>query len=1017
VVAPIAPLQPLHYAGKADDSQRYTKTAKFPIPGAGVRGRPGFADLALGHFTKAEQKAQVLVEFKDQRASDLDKPSTRKDRLSPTNQCWHYLETYNQAKWGIVTNFNEIRVYCRNRGKAQVQTFFFVVPDALQPHQRPLTDKNELLKFISILHCNQLLGLKGPSAAEAMLEHQVLEEKQLESMFYDRYRLLRERLFWTLLKYNPQYEAQKLALLKHVQKCLDRIIFCWFCEDSREHLLSPGVLTQLLASELSHEHYQPEEEDIWSRMKKLFHAIDKGGNYNIRIGYNGGLFREDQSLESLCFPNHLFEGIHAIGQEYDFGDESELDVNVLGHIFEQSIEDLEEMRQRFIQEEKGSSLASSMQQELDLNDARGQDKTSKKTLKNRTKAKREGVFYTPDHITNYIVDAAVGAYLATHFSSLERKHARAQKGKQRRILIDYRDNVLAKIRILDPACGSGAFLVAAFNYLWAEHQRIHKLLKDLGAGEQLLVDSDAIERTILENNLFGVDLNNEAVEITKLSLWLKTASRDKKLNSLSHHIRTGNSIIDQESVDPEAAFAWDKMFPDTIQFTDGGELSDGFGFDCVIGNPPYDVLSEKETGRAVDHEIAFFKRHPVLRNAVKGKNNLYKLFICRSLSLTRDGGFFSFIVPLPLAGDAQAVTVRKYLYDNSVIHSLDCFPQKDNPKKRVFERAKQSTCIFCTQKGSPSLKKPFRLRRHPGKYFEATWENGLQASVDEIATFDPVNRAIPVCGSQEWDIIKKIVKLPYFERLGSVAEQFQGEINESTDGRKGCLTKQPGYTPVLRGANLTRYQVREASQGEVWFADDVKLLAARRAGSKVFDFRKARIGFQRSAPQDNYRRIIAAPLPENVFCFDTVSYVTEDSAQISLFALLALLNSNLFDWWFSASSTNSKVNQYQFNNLPFVKLTRDNRDISDEVDRGMLPELIAAVGEKAHAGRGIPLWTVQLLAKLAEKAVAEESRREIALRKDRAFLGSATEVTQRYINAVVYAMFRLDEEDVAVIES
>lgn len=139
------------------------------------------------------------------------------------------------------------------------------------------------------------------------------------------------------------------------------------------------------------------------------------------------------------------------------------------------------------------------------------------------------------------------------------------------------------ITICDPACGSGAFLNQALEFLIAEHRYIDELQTKLMGDSMILSD---VEASILENNLFGVDLNDESVEIAKLSLWLRTAQRGRKLTSLNNNIKCGNSLIDDPEVAGDKAFSWEKEFPTVFEksSTEPGRSS---GFDVIIGNPPY----------------------------------------------------------------------------------------------------------------------------------------------------------------------------------------------------------------------------------------------------------------------------------------------------------------------------------------------------------------------------------------------------------------------------------------------
>ncbi|MFM8008616.1 MAG: DNA methyltransferase, partial [Dolichospermum sp.] len=180
--------------------------------------------------------------------------------------------------------------------------------------------------------------------------------------------------------------------------------------------------------------------------------------------------------------------------------DSEVSVDILGRIFEQSITDLEELK------------ADVAKQEFD---------------KKQGKRKKLGVFYTPAYITQYIVQVAIGGYLQKREDQLRERLKIAEfidtaENQKREIEFwqSYRDEILVKTRVLDPACGSGAFLIAAFDYFAGQYQRVNDNLRFL---KYETLENIELDKTILSNNLFGVDLSPESVEITKLSLWLKTA--------------------------------------------------------------------------------------------------------------------------------------------------------------------------------------------------------------------------------------------------------------------------------------------------------------------------------------------------------------------------------------------------------------------------------------------------------------------------------------------------------------
>ena len=141
--------------------------------------------------------------------------------------------------------------------------------------------------------------------------------------------------------------------------------------------------------------------------------------------------------------------------------------------------------------------------------------------------------------------------------------------------------ILQNVKVLDPACGSGAFLVKVFDYLYSENKRVGQIITNFAIQNKTTVplfDDDSIYKSILQNNIYGVDLNPESVEITKLSLWLKSAIKNKKLNNLDNNIKKGNSLISDPAV------AGDDAFDRNVEFAD---IMKSGGFDVIVGNPPY----------------------------------------------------------------------------------------------------------------------------------------------------------------------------------------------------------------------------------------------------------------------------------------------------------------------------------------------------------------------------------------------------------------------------------------------
>jgi N-6 DNA Methylase/TaqI-like C-terminal specificity domain len=447
---------------------------------------------------------------------------------------------------------------------------------------------------------------------------------------------------------NP--EVSPHDVLAGTQKLLDRVLFCTFSED--RGLLPPDTVKKAYTHS---DPYNP--QPIWDNFRGLFRAIDQGSPGLNIPRYNGGLFADDALLNSLTVPDEVCGYFHDLA-EYDYrpahqvmadaqsAEARSVDVDILGHIFEQSITDLERLRNEL------SGLTERLGPE-----------------KHKTRRKKEGAFYTPSFITRYIIEQTLGAMLKERFEQLRQTHQGEAENTAEKVLADPNaydlDNLnrpqraalvrfweawqdeMAHIRILDPACGSGAFLIKAFDQLHAAYQASNDRLEEL-RGHRSLFDLDS---HILLNNLFGVDLNEEAIEICKLSLWIKTAQRGKVLTDLDHSIRVGNSVINDSAVDAKA-FDWRAAFP---------EIFAGGGFDVIVANPPY-IRQEW---------LAPFKPHWERRfKSYHGTADIFTYFFELAIKLLREGGRVGFITSASWVRGNFGAPLRKFLAEQTCIESL-----------------------------------------------------------------------------------------------------------------------------------------------------------------------------------------------------------------------------------------------------------------------------------------------------------------------------------------------------------
>lgn len=580
----------------------------------------GNVDVALGEFSADSVNIIAPFELKGAKTRDLDMVMSGRHK-SPVQQAWEYAMDAKGAQWVLVSNYREIRLYAIGYGRKDFETF-----DLSKLHEQ-----SEYARFMLLLSAPNFLD----GTTLSLLKESEKVDKEITDHLYADYKKLRAALIKTIGQDNPAIPP--LDVIKHSQTILDRILFIAFAEDKTllpDDTLKSAYETQNL--------YSP--QPVWDNFKGLFHAIDKG-NPALKIPkYNGGLFAHSPELENLQISNELCEGFKKIG-DYDF--QSEVSVNILGHIFEQSISDLEELK----------AHAEGSQDSLD---------------KSKGKRKKDGIFYTPAYITSYIVEQAVGGWLGDRkveigfdklpelgdddYASISFVARGKRKGQ-----ITYNKKIekhiaaweaykekLSQIKVLDPACGSGAFLNEVFDYLKKEGESINSALTTLKGGQTNAFKWDT---HILANNIFGVDLNNESVEITKLSLWLKTANRGEKLTYLDDNIKIGNSLIDDQQVAGDKAFNWREQFHDI--------MSAG-GFDVIVGNPPYGAgLSKKDKG--------FIKEH---YKTTEYNFDTYISFFELSINLMKDFSYIGFITPNTFLVTENATKIRELLILNNTLVSL-----------------------------------------------------------------------------------------------------------------------------------------------------------------------------------------------------------------------------------------------------------------------------------------------------------------------------------------------------------
>jgi hypothetical protein len=466
-------------------------------------------DAILGEFRQgAERQPLAVIELKGPTAHlDRDRTLGR----TAVDQCWDYLvNTPPTCRWGIVSNMVSFRLYERDSTKRVYEHF------SLQS----LRYADEFRRFYVLFHRKGLTeGTAGePPRAVGLLRKTQNRQREVSDELYGAYSERRTQLISHL--HNDLGHTVDQSI-EYVQRLLDRIIFIAFCED--RDLLPPGIITS--AYEKLPPSFSRVTNPRWQNFKALFRYVDEGSPDGEFTGYNGGLFQvspaDDLNLEDDW--THFFNYVAG----YDFADEVNLDV--LGHLFERSITELEKL--------KASALFGG-------SPARAQEYA---TMPQSAKRKQLGIYYTPSELTSRIVEYTVDELIEERFKSLAVECGIAKPQAAMGIVPEgerfWRGclDILRRLKVVDPACGSGAFLFQAYNVLEQRYLEVIGHLEEAGVSE---AEEFAAQMPIwiLNDNLYGVDLSPEAVEITQLALWIRSATPGQTLAKLSGNIVHGNSL-------------------------------------------------------------------------------------------------------------------------------------------------------------------------------------------------------------------------------------------------------------------------------------------------------------------------------------------------------------------------------------------------------------------------------------------------------------------------------------------
>jgi len=596
----------------------------------------------------------VCFEAKGTKTKDLfaRQGYEKKEQESPVVQTLSDMKRF-PASYGVCTNYNNFVLLDSKHKLSKCHRFNFLDIK---------NNEKKLKEFIGIFSYKNLVIEK---TLDELYESSVSEEREFTKEFYKLYHETRLMLIKAI------QEKEKVSMeeaIHYAQLFLNRLIFVFFASDKGD--IESRFFTNRVLKILDSEKCSESSKLISDEISKLFKFLDKGSDVEGIFGFNGGLFEEkiptkiyffdlknpeffkevkqysklskriqlDELSSKIVkkYKNRLNPVISnlLIMDSFDFN--TEINVDILGHVFEQSISDLEELKKQGV-----------------------------------SKRKKEGIFYTPEHITEYICTNTIIPYLSDNNASTIQE-----------LIREYFDNIeklerkIREIKILDPACGSGAFLVKATEILLEIDKEIQSIKPQTNGRFQLEEWSNEKEITkIIEKNIFGVDINEESVEITKLSLLLKMTTPNKKLSDLSNNIRIGNSIVSDKKIDSNA-LNWKKEFSGIFKKD---------GFNIIVGNPPYVFTREKID----EKQKEFFAKN---YETSEYQLNTYILFIERSIKLLRSNGLLSFIIPDAWLKVESAKKLRKFMFENTYIKKLV------NIRGETFPGVSVESSIFVLEK-------------------------------------------------------------------------------------------------------------------------------------------------------------------------------------------------------------------------------------------------------------------------------------------------------------------------------
>jgi type I restriction-modification system DNA methylase subunit len=690
-----------------------------------------------------------------------------------------------------------------------------------------------------------------------------------------------------------------------VQQFIDRIIFLRIAED---RAIEPyGSLKQVIQNDNFYENlYQ-----------KFQFADDK---------YNSGLFdfKKDQISKNLIVDNKVIKSIiselYYPDCPYEF---SVLSIEILGSAYEQFL---------------GKQIKI--------------DKAHKAHIEEKIEVRKAGgVYYTPQYIVDFIVENTVGKLI-------ERKTPKE----------------VSKIKICDPACGSGSFLIGTYQFLLDWHKNFftsHGKISKGSKNNPITPEGNlttAEKKRILLNNIFGVDLDVNAVEVTKLSLLLKCMEgeteasissqlrlfNERVLPTIDSNIRSGNSLIDTDFYENLLDFGEDKKIKPFNWANAFPEVFQNGGFDAVIGNPPYGAEISK------DQQKYFIKKFPI------SNTDTAALFIIQAQGLLKNKGYNGFIVPKAFTFASNYEKTRaELLRDLNLI--VDC--------SKVWSEVKLEMSIYLSQKNSntPDYASCIRIGKEISRIGKVS-KNLCQE----------FNFFLNGLSDKEILIGQKIASSP--QRLPNVINNRRGAMLQSFVGNEGD-------TFVLGGKQIQRYSIEIDNSRKINQKEVLDSMAHISLNSILVQNIVAHI----QNPFPHILIIASVPnkdITETCVLLDTVNQL-ENKSRYSTRFILGFLNSTIVNWYVYRFIYANAIRTMHFDSPSTNKIPFPSLNMNEKKDKAMHDEVVKQVEEIIHL---------------------KEEIKNVKLPTERDQIKTHITYSEGKINRIICDLFGLTSEEMEIIK-